>query len=74
MTMIEKVAAAIQEAELGNNWEAMARAAIEAMREPTDAMTGAEGVGWARDGSAHIDRDPREYWPLMIDAALAEKS
>ena len=40
-----------------------ARAAIAAMREPTEAMvSAADAVG--------IDSDPTEYWPAMIDEAL----
>lgn len=41
-----------------------ARAAIEAMREPTVGMVQA-----ARQ-SAPYDRDVMETWPLMIDEAL----
>jgi len=46
-----------------------ARAAIKAMREPTDAMvtagdtTFADYEGWG---------PPRETWPRMIDAALSD--
>jgi len=72
MTMIEKVARAIEKAELGNNWEAQARAAIEAMREPTEEM--------AQRGGAHLGLSPRDRfsmkaaWKKMIDAALNEKA
>ena len=45
-------------------WESDARAAIEAMREPTECMVAA-----ARR-SAPYDRDAGEVWPLMIDEAL----
>ena len=48
---------------------AHARAAIEAMREPTEAML--EAVSSFND-IKHIDQDPSYYWPLMIDAALKE--
>jgi hypothetical protein len=41
-----------------------ARAAIEAMREPTDAMLGA-GEGETHD-------DPAPVWAAMIDRALSE--
>jgi hypothetical protein len=41
----------------------LARAAVEAMREPTDAMITAVPFG---------EDTMREHWPLMIDAALAE--
>jgi hypothetical protein len=40
-----------------------ARAAIEAMREPTPAMTGIPTKGWT-------DMSPKEVWQDMIDAAL----
>lgn len=41
----------------------MARNAIAAMREPTEAMVkAADGKG--------IDEDPTVYWTVMIDAAL----
>lgn len=46
-----------------------ARAAIEAMREPTDAMVRAGDTTFSdceRWGA------PRETWPLMIDAALSD--
>lgn len=46
-----------------------ARAAIEAMREPTEVML--EAVSSFND-IKHIDQDPSYYWPLMIDAALKE--
>ena len=53
-------------------WAKLARAAIEAMREPTNEMT---VVGWkfaeTRDailGNGEIDA----LWRAMIDAALAE--
>jgi hypothetical protein len=42
----------------------MARSAIAAMREPTDAMYDAVH----KDGM--IDQDPSFYWPIMIDEAL----
>ena len=69
--MVERVAAAWMLAEIGVRWEdaydgareryrSWARKAIEAMREPTDAMT-------------LVRLDPEEaeyYWRAMIDAAL----
>jgi len=48
--------------------EALARAAIEAMREPTEAMMEAAGTGLA--GGA--DRW-KHHWRCAIDAALSEK-
>ena len=57
----------------GGKAEAIARAVIEAMREPTDAMLEDAGImegfdadAWAREA----DRCHREWWSTMIDAAL----
>lgn len=77
MTMIEKVARAIWDA---NGWHApndedrrtapwalcrrQARAAIEAMREPTEAMTHALKFYGMLDG------DTDQTWDKVIDAAL----
>lgn len=47
-------------------WRRIARAAIAAMREPTEAMV------QAARASAPYDRDVTETWPLMINAALSE--
>lgn len=65
--MVERVARAIAKADARayedapNLFRGKARAAIEAMREPTGAMYGAVGVGfvWAD-------------WDALIDAALNE--
>ena len=46
-----------------------ARAAIEAMREPTEEMLDAVS---SFEDIANIDQDPSFYWPKMIDAALKE--
>lgn len=46
--------------------EKIARAAIEAMREPTPEMTKAARLRW---NAGH----DKTAWRLMIDAALAEK-
>ena len=66
MTMIERVAQALED-ELpgGENYEALARAAIAALREPTEEMVLA----------AFPYTDPRikEIWQAMIDAALEGK-
>ncbi len=64
--MVERVAKAIANNSnlYGCDPKNIARAAIEAMREPTEAMEKAVS------GDEHIDQDPRYYWPLMIDAAL----
>lgn len=80
MTMVEKVARALFEyqrslnnvyvppwdehLELKNYWYALASAAIEAMREPTEEMLAATQL---RNGVT------KPVWAVMIDAALAEK-
>jgi hypothetical protein len=79
MSMVEQVARAIDVA--GTTWlneqsgrvewydvpgEVLARAAIEAMREPTRAMTRA-----IRDPGGWVDM-PEEIYRQMIDAALRE--
>ena len=73
--MIERVAKAIVKAYSGRddaNWnvfEAEARAAIKAMREPTEAMKEA----WNRDFDGWLhERIEDEYHPytVMIDEAL----
>ena len=65
MTMIERVAQAIHDA----NREGInpARAAIEAMREPTEEMKG-EGY----HPNCHMCGGHLEGWQRMIDAALKE--
>lgn len=79
MTMVERVAAAIwalnehtdcpEYAQLNRDAKAradsMARAAIEAMREPTEEMFKATRDAHGYDGLA--------AWSAMIDAALNEK-
>lgn len=74
-SMIERVARAIAKGEYGENvddvWHTCiddARAAIEAMREPTEAMLDA-GYGAEPTGAALV-----APWEAMIDAALAEQS
>jgi hypothetical protein len=73
--MIERVARALAKASGINDWEKSAqefeddaRAAIEAMREPTDAML-ACGEQWG------LPSDPMglKRWQEMIDAALEGK-
>lgn len=65
-TMIERVAKALEknlEGKEFSSFEDAARAAIEAMREPTPKMIEA----------AQSTADPYcESWPVMIDAALSE--
>jgi hypothetical protein len=53
-------------AEISAWCETLARAAIEAMREPTKEMTTGDLAPWNFWGI-------EDAWPAMIDAALAEK-
>ena len=66
MNMIEKVARAINDAEgFANGWQyycKAAKAAIEAMREPTEGME-----------CAILVEGRNEVWEAMIDAALNGK-
>lgn len=71
MTMIEKIARAMEldlakRGILHSECALLARAALEAMREPTEAMF---LVG---NDTYEYDMTP-ERWCSMIDAALAEK-
>jgi hypothetical protein len=73
--MVRKVALAIEEARGTPRdepspvaWK-MARAAIAAMREPTEAMENAAGL-YLHDCDAPLAYD---VWQQMIDAALNEK-
>lgn len=79
MTMVERVAAAITKAFEGE-WrvfdagqaEILAAAAIEAMREPTEAMVAAapeEGVTYDK----HAQGFAANYYTAMIDAALRDR-
>lgn len=63
--MVERVARAMY-GNLDQRGDALVKAqrAIEAMREPTEAMVQAART------SAPYDRDVTETWPLMIDEAL----
>lgn len=72
MTMIERVAEAIVVAsnrEMSPN--KIARAAIEAMREPTEAMQ-LEGLAVVCKAPVSEAALPREVWRAMIAAALGE--
>lgn len=52
----------------------LARAAIEAMREPTEAMCKKAGNGYARGrGDWYVD-GPADVWRAMIDAALNDRA
>lgn len=55
-------------------WRGIARAAIEAMREPTDAMV--EAGFDAGDDTVQgysENADPQDTWQSMIDAAINEQ-
>lgn len=76
-TMIERVAEALRALERKRNvgYDALARAAIEAMREPTPRMCDM-GEGYnLRCGCPRCDHENwekvAEGWRAMIDAALA---
>lgn len=83
MTMIERVARAIGAALMArgvivNFEDDLARAAIEEMREPTEAMAGAPydaNVRILTEAGAEpiLDDAAREVWQAMIDAAKAER-
>jgi hypothetical protein len=64
--MIERVARAIEGAVNRDDYEDMARAAIEAMREPNTEM---KKAGASPDYSC--GDDAADIWRLMIDAALS---
>lgn len=80
-SMIERVAKAIAKARGGwhadeGQWrscEDEARAAIEAMRDPTEAMTLAMLQAWETPPGEDADSsDMTPNWKAAIDAALAE--
>lgn len=82
MTMIEKVARAIRESGEGDlslsayvDPFKAARAAIEAMREPTQAMV--DAAEWAEPDYHEDDMDVggtfKAEWRVAIDAALNEQ-
>lgn len=85
--MVERVARAIAVAGNGGTWDdwysedqkefhrRRARAAIEAMREPTKAMVKAGTISWdPMDGSPIRPMfDPKRPYEAMIDTALNEK-
>lgn len=85
MDMIEKVARALCDdtlkrwrspialrAEPWRGFIPAARAAIEAMREPTEEMKAPDDVHW--DYSCHVCGGAKDTWHLMIDAALKPPS
>jgi hypothetical protein len=81
MNTVEKVARAISETrdlcwdqyspELKATYKAMARAAIAAMREPSEAMV--EAAGCAPVKSYAWQDGVKASWEAMLDAALAEE-
>ena len=73
-TMIERVARAIclSQTQSERVWQSFfpeARAAIEAMREPTEAMRAAVREVGGIQAVAYANA----AWPTMIDAALSEE-
>lgn len=87
MTMIERVARAIAKSAHGDDegwaaWVDEARAAVEALREPTEAMERAipmqEYTIEHYHGSGHhrsfplLGSGPLQVWRTMVDAALSE--
>lgn len=71
LSMIERVAKAISAAQTQtpDMWQAFlpeARAAIEAMREPTEEMV------WSHEVPHYGPDEAREAWRAMIDAAMKE--
>jgi hypothetical protein len=78
ITMVQKVGAAILLAEL--EWSpksgvskevALGMAAIEAMREPTEAMRGAVET-MLEENRMYMDCSDIDVWRAMIDAAMEE--
>jgi hypothetical protein len=83
--MVERVARAIEDANLkasgDEDYTPLARAAIEAMREPTEAMlkAGFHKNRWTNPKPCHdhcvgrVTLSIDEPWRAMIDAALSEQ-
>lgn len=76
-TMVERVARAIgktysRQAQTFDGWLPHARAAIAAMREPTEGMIKAARDPRTANGSP-VSKGVHDTWQAMIDAALAEK-
>lgn len=74
--MIERVRVALQKHQTvhGPYYEGMARAAVEAMREPTAAILSTMRDDLPVDGHEWewLDDQAENYWRAMIDAALKE--
>ena len=83
-SLVERVARALAEADTGDvehGYRDLARAAIRAMREPTEGMkvAGEKRLDFDdRDSGPHVDEFHRSVcghvFSAMIDAALAEAS
>lgn len=83
--MVERVAGALHAAHAEVGWPAdecetcdkLARAAIEAMREPTEAMVCAAECLTSEFRTEHdrieVPPGPEEAWQAMIDAALQDE-
>jgi hypothetical protein len=72
-SMIERVARALSEAGAASDWDhaaAAARAAIEAMREPTEAMVDAASAAAQKPTGWHMVY--RNIYRAMIDTALKD--
>lgn len=89
MTKVEQVALAIWQKKMNtkdgveifnrltarDEWLGIARAAIEAMRGPTDKMKESGSfTGWSDGTGAISEVEAAEVWHDMIDAALSETS
>lgn len=78
MTLVERMARAISDAEftgiqpVTDHHRRDARAALKAMREPTEAMLTAGGNEGGFDGYRQTD-NTADIWRAMIDAALTEQ-
>lgn len=77
--MVERVAGAIYDAAGDCDQEmnlaaarALARAAIAAMREPTEAMKAAGGFAYMERGGMNARDGSDDIWRAMIDAALKQ--
>lgn len=71
MTPVERVMAAlVSESEKATSLRDCARAAIEALREPSEKMM--DAPTWYDGDASFTPGDAKEVWEQMLDAALAE--
>lgn len=83
MSIIERVARAIWESHRSTPWRSLdcsdkeieychecARAAIKAMREPTDAMCQSAMIAACTEENKGIEYAPKQGWRAMVDQAL----